>query len=208
MRLSTTASESTNLSSIPFLAKFSENVTGFEASVISTSSGSVQNFISPFQGYFSSRIDNSFNLAFDITVNSTGHIFVTDINQHRIMIFDSSGNYLNSFGSSGLGDGQFNNPKGITVNSTDHIFVFDSYNDRIQIFDPSGNYLAQFGEYGVGDGEFDSYDGGIIANSMDHLFVTDSRLLIPLGTDIHIHIRGQKKCQEIRRRRGTGWSAY
>ncbi len=174
VRLSTTVSGSTTLSSIPFFIKFSENVTGFEISDISVSSGTVQNFISPFQGYFSSRIDNSFNRAFDITVNSTGHIFVTDINQHRIMIFDSSGNHLNSFGSAGSRDGQFNTPNGITVNSTGHIFVLDSHNDRIQIFDPSGNYLAQFGEYGNEDGQFDSWNGGIITNSTDHLFITDS----------------------------------
>jgi len=81
-------------------------------------------------------------------------IFVSDRDNDRIQIFDSSGTYLSQFGSSGTGDGQFDDPMSVEVDSSGDIYVVDNNNSRIQIFDSSGTYLSQFGSSGSGNGQF------------------------------------------------------
>ena len=116
-----------------------------------------------------------------ITTNST-HIFVADIGNNRIQIFDINGTFVSTFGSwSGLGnnpaDGLFRNPNGVATNNT-HIFVVDSGNSRVQIFDNSGTYLSQFGRgdtpngRSAADGEFD-IPFGIITDGT-HLFISET----------------------------------
>jgi len=51
----------------------------------------------------------------DVVVDSTGDMFVTDGNNHRVQKFDKSGNYLLQFGSNGGSSGQFNYPEGIAI---------------------------------------------------------------------------------------------
>ena len=75
------------------------------------------------------------NLTFPrgIAVSDT-HIFVSDTNNHRIQIFDHTGNYVSQFGSQGNGTGQLNGPAGIATNDT-HLFVVDNGNGRVQVFE-------------------------------------------------------------------------
>ena len=156
------------------MASFSESVTGFNASEILVSSGTIQNFILPENSQFGSK--GSGNGEFEnpqrIAINGTGHIYVVDTDNHRIQIFDSTGNYLSQFGSEGSGNGEFENPVGIAINDTGHIYVVDPGTYRVQIFDSSGNYLSQFGSGGSGNGEF-NYPLGIAINSTGHLYITD-----------------------------------
>ena len=125
--------------------------------------------------------NGEFGVLEGITTNST-HIFVADIGNNRIQIFDINGTFVSTFGSwSGLGnnpaDGLFRNPNGVATNNT-HIFVVDSGNSRVQIFDNSGTYLSQFGRgdtpngRSAADGEFD-IPFGIITNGT-HLFISET----------------------------------
>jgi sugar lactone lactonase YvrE len=59
------------------------------------------------------------------------------------VIFDSDGNYINQFGSSGFAPGQFNEPVGLALDTAGNLYVADSWNQRIQSFAPdgSGSYL-------------------------------------------------------------------
>ena len=98
------------------------------------------------------------------------HVFVADTFNNRIQIFDSDGNYVDKFGSTGSGNGQFSSPTGIATNNT-HLYVADRFNNRIQIFDINGNYTGQFGSLGSANGQFDSPRG--IATNNTHLFVSD-----------------------------------
>ena len=54
------------------------------------------------------------------------HLFVADRDNHRIQVFDASGNFLFKWGSSGSGDGQFNLPHGIAVGPGNYVYVADS----------------------------------------------------------------------------------
>jgi DNA-binding beta-propeller fold protein YncE len=62
---------------------------------------------------------------------------VADSENHLIQKFDSNGNFITKWGSTGTGDGQFYCPNDITIDSSNgYVYVTDSGNHRIQIFVP------------------------------------------------------------------------
>ena len=79
---------------------------------------------------------NPVSLDFD----SSGKLWVADHNNRRIQQFDSSGNYLTSFGSYGTTDGKFLNPHFMTIDSSDYVYVGDRERNNIQVFDDSFNF--------------------------------------------------------------------
>lgn len=81
----------------------------------------------------------------DVVTDCQGRILVVD-NLDRVLIFDSEGNFLKSFGERGKREGQFRDPSAIAVDDRCRIFVADSGNNRVQVFDSEGNYLYEFGE--------------------------------------------------------------
>ena len=87
---------------------------------------------------------------------SAGYVFVADTWNHRIQKFDSSGNFLEKWGSQGDGDGEFDEPRGIAVGSFIGLYVSEWANHRVQVFDLSGKFLRKWGAQGIGDGWFNS----------------------------------------------------
>ncbi len=176
VRLSTNIIGPTSLDAIPFTISVNERVTGLEASEISTSSGIVKNLV--LGNYTFGELgsgDGEFLVPFGIAINGTGHVYVTDSDNHRVQIFDAAGAYLGEFGEPGSGDGEFLYPFGIAINGTGHVYVIDFAGDRVQIFDAAGAYLGEFGRRGSGDGEFDG-PIGIAINGTGHVYVTDNRV--------------------------------
>ena len=62
------------------------------------------------------------------------HIYITDTNNHRVLIYDTNGTQLYSFGTRGSGEGEFNGPTGITVDTSGNVYVCDSGNNRIVVY--------------------------------------------------------------------------
>ena len=173
--LTSIASDPTNRVTLPFIVEFSEIVTGFDATDISISSGTVQNFDTSHRVLAHYGV-GSFNTGIsDVAVNSTGHIFVLDDRSGRIDIINKTAHRLDQFGdrASGTGDGRFNSPRGITVNSNDEIYIVDSNNNRVQKFSNTGGFLDKFGSAGTGDSQFNS-PTGITINSTGYIFVVDT----------------------------------
>jgi DNA-binding beta-propeller fold protein YncE len=70
-----------------------------------------------------------------ITVDQAGHVFITDPEGYRVIEFeDTSGRFLQTWGSYGTENGQFNLPSGLTGDAQGHIWVSDSGNNRIMRF--------------------------------------------------------------------------
>ena len=62
-------------------------------------------------------------------------IFVSDVGNFSVKIFDLNGNFIKQFGQYGDRYGEFKFPIDIITDpSLDRIFVSDAYNYRIQIF--------------------------------------------------------------------------
>jgi uncharacterized repeat protein (TIGR01451 family) len=67
-------------------------------------------------------------------VDNADNIYVADTYNHRIQKFDSSGNFLTTWGALGSGNGQFNQSFGIAQDHTGNIYVSDAGNYRVQKF--------------------------------------------------------------------------
>jgi hypothetical protein len=88
-----------------------------------------------------------------------------------IQKFDGNGTFINSFGTSGTGNGQFHGPEGMAADSSGNIYVVDSPNHRIQVFNSSGGYVRQWGSNGTGNGQFNYPYGVAVFGST--VYVTD-----------------------------------
>ena len=66
-----------------------------------------------------------------------GRLFVCDVMNHRVQIFDLDGKYLGVIGKRGTDKGQFLCPVGIAVDKNGAVYVADKYNNRVQVFRPA-----------------------------------------------------------------------
>jgi hypothetical protein len=85
----------------------------------------------------------------DIAVDENGFVYIADNQNHRIQVFNSSGNFLRTIGRRGKGPGDVLNPSLIVPDKTGKLVVYESGNRRIQILNPSGKYIGMFGFGGV-----------------------------------------------------------
>lgn len=97
-----------------------------------------------------------------LAVDSQDNVYATDVINHRIQKFNSSGSYLSQWGSEGSGDNQFNRLDSIDVDSQDNVYVRDGQRVsssetaefRIKKFTSSGSYISQWGSVGVAEDQF------------------------------------------------------
>ena len=81
----------------------------------------------------------------DVAFLPDGRVLVADgLDNHRIIIMDSQGNYLSEFGEFGDGPRQFNGIHALAIGPNGLIFALDRANGRVQVFrltsDASGEY--------------------------------------------------------------------
>lgn len=117
--------------------------------------------------------DGQFRHPWGVAVSRIQEIAVTDSENHRVQIFDFSGNHLRSFGRQGSNQGEFCIPLGICFDKRDNIFVADSGNHRVQIFSAEGRYLGMFGWKGSRDNHL-SNPTGLSLDSNGNIIVVDS----------------------------------
>jgi PKD repeat protein len=99
--------------------------------------------------------NGNFSTPIDVAVDSAGYVYVADWGNHRIQMFDGSGNFVTKWGALGHSDGgEFYKPEGIAAGAGG-VYVADTYNNRIQKFSSSGSYLGGWGSSGSGTGQFD-----------------------------------------------------
>jgi len=95
-------------------------------------------------------------------------VYIVDVLNARVQVFDRNGNSLRSFGKLGAGAGTFFRPKGIAVDASGRIYVTDSYLGVVQQFSGDGSFLSVLGQQGVAT-QFDNPVG---------LVAREGRLLI------------------------------
>jgi hypothetical protein len=83
-------------------------------------------------------------------------IYVVDIDNHRVEVFDGNGNYISQFSHS------FDLPNGIAIDCQHNIYVHDgNANCWVDKFDSNANFLLQYGQClvnmgSIGPGVFDN----------------------------------------------------
>lgn len=68
-------------------------------------------------------------------------VYVTDVKQHVLKIFDLNGKLLSTVGKPGRAEGQLNAPNAVTVDKEGNIYVTDTGNQRVQVFDKDGKFV-------------------------------------------------------------------
>ena len=89
-----------------------------------------------------------------MAMDSQDSMYVTDEQNHRVTVYDSSGVFLRQWGGAGSGDGEVQGPSGIAIDSKDNVYVVDQGNSRIHKFTTDGRHLLQWGGPGGGPGQF------------------------------------------------------
>src|SRR5690606_925548 len=88
--------------------------------------------------------DYIFDQPNDVLVSPEGDIFVADGHasdgNNRIVKYNSEGEYLMEWGSTGTGPGQFEVPHALAMDSRGRLFVADRGNSRLQIFEQDGTW--------------------------------------------------------------------
>jgi uncharacterized protein (TIGR03663 family) len=83
-------------------------------------------------GWNGQSLDNKPFLA----VGSDGRVYVTDPQAYRVIVFNSQGGFLYTWGDYGTGSNAFKLPVGIQVDSQGSVWVVDSGNGRVMQFQP------------------------------------------------------------------------
>jgi len=116
--------------------------------------------------------DGKFNFPVNLAVDKNGKVYVMDMFNFRVQIFNADGKFESKFGSVGTGLGQFSKPKGIAVDGEGHIYVVDAAFNNVQIFDKEGRLLLFFGEFGSRNGQF-WLPAGMDIDAQDRIYVAD-----------------------------------
>lgn len=147
---------------------------------------------------------DQFNYAGDVTADRAGNIYVADMYHHRILKYDVTGNFMNSWGGYGGADGELIQPLAVAVDSNDDVYVGDTYNHRIQKFNADGNFIGKWGESGLEDGKLlaiqdiavDAYDDVyVITGKVMQKFTADGRWLMTIGNQLCNHA-GEPACTD------------
>jgi len=85
-------------------------------------------------GYGNGSGDGQFVWAVSMRLDSQERLLITDEHNHRISIFDTSGKFLEKWGTPGSAPGELNGPAGIDIDGDDNVYIVDQHNSRIQKF--------------------------------------------------------------------------
>jgi len=91
--------------------------------------------------------DGQFASPRGIAVDSAGHVYIADSQNHRVQKFTSDGAFVTKWGREGYGSGQFHVLNAIAVDEQGNVYVADisrSAGGRTQKFTSEGDFLEQW----------------------------------------------------------------
>ena len=105
-----------------------------------------------------------------VTVGADGRVYVVDVFNTRVQVFDKNGR-ASAIGEWGVLPGQLFRPKGVATDKRGRVYISDSYLDVIQVFDDAGQFLYVLGSAGV-PYRFEAA-GGIVIDADNRLYVAE-----------------------------------
>ncbi len=82
-----------------------------------------------------------FSLIYGVEVDDEENIYVLDLKEANIKVFNKGGEYLTTIGKKGQGPGEVGKITSININSKGELVVSDIGNQRISFFDLKGKYI-------------------------------------------------------------------
>jgi DNA-binding beta-propeller fold protein YncE len=108
-----------------------------------------------------------------LTKQGNLYIYVADTENDRIEKFYGEGDFVESWGSHGTGDGDFDMPVDVTTDTSGSIYVVDRDNHRIQELADDGTFKRKWGTEGSGSGQFQD-PTGIAMGPDGNVYVADA----------------------------------
>lgn len=105
-----------------------------------------------------------------VDVGPDGRVYVVDVLNTRVQVFDPSGSIF-TVGEWGVLPGQLFRPKGVAVDRKGRVYVSDSYLDVLQVFSSAYKFLHVLGSAGKPHPVVSP--GGIAIDDSNRLYVTE-----------------------------------
>lgn len=100
-----------------------------------------------------------------LAIDQQGNMVISDGNNNRICVFDSKGQFIQSFG-------EFSNPAGIAIDEEGDIIIADSSHHQIQVLDQNGNLIRKFGNVPKRNSLF-SHPYGLVIDRNGKIIIAD-----------------------------------
>jgi sugar lactone lactonase YvrE len=109
-----------------------------------------------------------------VAVDAEHRVWVVDVAQAEVQLFDADGMHLRTFGSPGTGDGEMLRPGGPFVDlGRDEVYIPDFANRRVSVFSTDGTWLRHYDRRLNDDLRFDEVNG-VFVDRAGRLFVLDT----------------------------------
>ena len=118
-------------------------------------------------------VQGGWKLPQQIAVDDERNIYVADTGNSRIQKFTNDGQFLSSWGTNGVENGELQSPVGIAIYEN-NVYVVDEKQNTVQKYDNDGNFILKWGELGNENGQFSSPQG-ITIDSSGIVYVADSK---------------------------------
>lgn len=129
-----------------------------------------------FGGFSPEGEPGLFNEPWGVAVSPDGDfIYVADTWNHRVQVFTTNGEYVNSWGVFATDEEPFSlwGPRDIDVDADGNLLVTNTGNKRVNVYAADGTPLGIFGEFGFEAGQFDE-PVGIAVSASGRVFVADT----------------------------------
>ncbi len=114
-----------------------------------------------------------FNFPANLTVAKDGSLYVVDMLNFRVQIFDPEGQLAGMFGTIGAGQpGTFDKAKSVALDTFGNVYVVDSQQGWVQVFNPKFQPLMAFGGRFKATGYF-LLPTDIVIDSKNTIYVAD-----------------------------------
>lgn len=113
-----------------------------------------------------------FNFPYGVSGDSQGNVYVSDLYNGNISVFDSKGNFLKYFAEQDPKEKTIESPGSLRI-FNDKVYVTDIQKSKVLIFDLEGKKLQEIGEQGLKEGQFRA-PNALTVDKNGNLYVVDT----------------------------------
>jgi sugar lactone lactonase YvrE len=102
--------------------------------------------------------NNNFKYPSRMTVRDDGWVYIADMLQGQVFVYDAGLNFRFTIATKGSANGQLRQPRAMAFDDQGRLFVVDAFNFRVSVFSETGTFLYKFGSQGTNPGQFQGSD--------------------------------------------------